>query len=385
MPEAPDADERAAFVYMDAIRFVAAAAVAISHIRNLALVDYEAVQSPGVLLRAFYFLTGFGHQSVMVFFVLSGFWIAGSAVRRVDEPKFWTSYMIDRYSRLAIVLVPALALGAICDLSGLYLLHAPIYSGASQSLTVPRDLAENLTPRVALANLVFLQAVAAPVFGSNSPLWSLAYEFWYYIWFPALWLLFARRRASIMLVTLVVGLAAPAMLLRFVPWLCGAGLFFAYRWACTTRKIGRRALGWTVLLLGGAGLAVALVLSRVATDIPDVEIPIALTFAVTLFGLCLVVPPRLGLVRALGFYGAHASYSFYVIHFPLALLLAAALTPPARLTPDAHGLAVVALIFAATLAAAWLFSRVTERHTAILRHQLRLALLGPAESVKIKG
>ena len=50
------------------------------------------------------------------------------------------------------------------------------------------------------------------VFGSNGPLWSLAFEFWYYLWFPALWLLW-RRQPSWMLATLAVGWFAPPMAL----------------------------------------------------------------------------------------------------------------------------------------------------------------------------
>jgi peptidoglycan/LPS O-acetylase OafA/YrhL len=40
-------------------------------------------------------------------------------------------------------------------------------------------------------NAFFLQTIAGPTFGSNGPLWSLAYEWWYYVLFPlvlaALW------------------------------------------------------------------------------------------------------------------------------------------------------------------------------------------------------
>jgi len=36
------------------------------------------------------------------------------------------------------------------------------------------------------ANVFFLQTITVPVYGSNSPLWSLANEFWYYLLFPLL-------------------------------------------------------------------------------------------------------------------------------------------------------------------------------------------------------
>jgi peptidoglycan/LPS O-acetylase OafA/YrhL len=45
---------------------------------------------------------------------------------------------------------------------------------------------DHLGPEVLLGNLVFLQAILVPTWGSNGPLWSLAFEFWFYIWFPTL-------------------------------------------------------------------------------------------------------------------------------------------------------------------------------------------------------
>ena len=44
----------------------------------------------------------------------------------------------------------------------------------------------DLTLRHVFANVLFMQTVMAPVFGSNGPLWSLANEFWYYVTFPFL-------------------------------------------------------------------------------------------------------------------------------------------------------------------------------------------------------
>src|SRR6185369_2558000 len=57
-------------------------------------------------------------------------------------------------------------------------------------LTAALDMARGEGPNllVALANAVFLQTIAAPTFGSDAPLWSLAYEFWYYVMFPLLML-----------------------------------------------------------------------------------------------------------------------------------------------------------------------------------------------------
>ena len=53
------------------------------HARSLVFVDYGELQSPGLWAKGFYFLTGFGHEAVMVFFVISGYLVGG---------KVWSLY-----------------------------------------------------------------------------------------------------------------------------------------------------------------------------------------------------------------------------------------------------------------------------------------------------
>jgi len=76
-----------------------------------------------------YFLTGFGHQAVIVFFVLSGFLISSSVFKAGAEGKWsWVDYGINRAARLYVVLIPGLLFGLLWDylgshyfaLSGLY-------------------------------------------------------------------------------------------------------------------------------------------------------------------------------------------------------------------------------------------------------------------------
>lgn len=57
-----------ASMHLDLIRALAAIAVAMSHIRGLFFVDYKNVKHVTIFDRIFYFLTGFGHPAVIVFF-----------------------------------------------------------------------------------------------------------------------------------------------------------------------------------------------------------------------------------------------------------------------------------------------------------------------------
>jgi peptidoglycan/LPS O-acetylase OafA/YrhL len=176
-------------------RWVAAWLVVAEHARSLVFVDYGQMESPGLLAKGFYFLTGFGHEAVMVFFVISGYLVGGKVWSLYQEAQFeWRRYLADRLSRLYAVLLVALLLGAALDWTGYlffnkYGLYNQGYEGAIAVLgTAP---IERMGFWDFLVNAFFLQTIAGPPFGSNGPLWSLAYEWWYYILFPlvlaALW------------------------------------------------------------------------------------------------------------------------------------------------------------------------------------------------------
>ena len=65
--------------HLDLVRGVAALAVMLGHLRNLFFVDsYEIRGYPNLLIKIIYLATGFGHEAVMIFFVLSGFLVGGS-------------------------------------------------------------------------------------------------------------------------------------------------------------------------------------------------------------------------------------------------------------------------------------------------------------------
>lgn len=143
--------------------------------------NYELLPSHSWFEKAFYFLTGLGHQSVMIFFVLSGFFIAGSVSAAFERDKWsWREYTINRLTRLWVVLLPALIVTLILDQIGMGLTHGAGYDGRYREMVNSGpSLAEpaNLGITTFLGNMAFLQTIATPVFGSNGPLWTLANEF----------------------------------------------------------------------------------------------------------------------------------------------------------------------------------------------------------------
>jgi peptidoglycan/LPS O-acetylase OafA/YrhL len=86
-----------------------------------------------------------------------------------------------------------------------------------------------------LGNIAFLQNTLVPVFGSNGPLWSLNYEFWYYIMFPLGFFVLSSRYGRALRVAFAAGLIFLLLSLGWplvvdAPiWVFGALLFYFQR------------------------------------------------------------------------------------------------------------------------------------------------------------
>jgi peptidoglycan/LPS O-acetylase OafA/YrhL len=239
--------------HLDWIRGLAALEVFAGHVRQHFLADYGQLAAPSVALKLLYFATGFGHQSVIVFFVLSGYFISASVLGAHRRGRWsWRTYFLDRGVRLYMVLLPALVAGGVWDALCLHRL-GPI------ELDHGRSVAEALTLRAFLGNALFLQGIAVPVFGSNGPLWSLSYEAWYYLAFAFLAEAAARGTAR---GRRLLGIAAAALILAgvggviasyFVVWLLGTAVAAA-------PSLSRRA---AAALAAAGALAVAVVLAKI--------------------------------------------------------------------------------------------------------------------------
>ena len=74
---------------LDAMRFVAAALVMFNHLRGRQFVSYSEVEcTNSTVKQVFYCVTRLGVESVVVFFVLSGFLVGGLSVERFMRSKY---------------------------------------------------------------------------------------------------------------------------------------------------------------------------------------------------------------------------------------------------------------------------------------------------------
>ena len=154
----------------------------------------------------------------MIFFVLSGYLVGGSIVRSLRTAQWsWRVYLTKRMTRLYVVLLPAIAIGAMLDYAGIHLFGTgSIYTAPEgMGLGTLASLLSRLQPSVLLGNAFFLESIRIPYPGTNASIWSLVNEFWYYLAFPMLALAWAKGRSW----TVRLGYASGAgAVLAFVGW-----------------------------------------------------------------------------------------------------------------------------------------------------------------------
>jgi peptidoglycan/LPS O-acetylase OafA/YrhL len=351
--------------HLNLIRGVAALLVVVGHVRGFFLRDYRDLAAPGLWDRAVYLLTGMGHQAVMVFFVLSGLLVGGSVLRGRWS---WTGYISRRLVRLYMVLIPALLLTAVVDRLALRLPQADAYYFHSLPHFNDNPFVERMSTPTLVGNLFFLQTLVVPVYGSNSPLWSLAMEFWFYALFP-LMVRLARGSTTERL------WCAPllALLWWWLPqgvwwggliWLMGVAVYV------TPPLVLSQWTVWTVRGLASAVFALVLVLSRLQRLPWYGDYCLGLAFACWLYTL--LCRPAEASGEGGGWYGrmagvlAGCSYSTYAMHFPLVVLMRVAL-PGGVWDPAGWSYAAAAAIALLAGGAGYLFSTLTEAHTDATR------------------
>jgi peptidoglycan/LPS O-acetylase OafA/YrhL len=353
-------------VYLDVARALAALVVMASHLRKILLGDYKDFHHLGLLWRPFYFVTNLGREAVIVFFVLSGFLISKSVCNLAVSSRWsWRSYAIKRLSRLWMVLVPALVLTLLLDHLGMRSSPA-LYAGRLNPVLGSMPLTSaSYAPSTFIGNILFLQEVAVPSFGSDTPLWSLANEFWYYVLFPLFYFsmrtyykLPVRITLFALASTLCLGPLRQQAPLGLV-WLLGYLVLLSLPYIRRCSKLSRIGIASGAAL----GLVLALVyFESTGTFAGGSEFILGFLFASLLGVLTTFRLARFG--TRLATFVASFSYTLYVIHLPLFAFLTSVLLHSARLAPNMSGLAAYGACFFAAIVCAYVMSLLFERNTA---------------------
>jgi len=383
--------------FLDFSRWLAAFVVFIGHLRGVIFIGYPDLPSGerSYLVGALYFLSGFGLSSVVVFFVLSGFLVGGIGITKVKSGRFDTlNYSIDRFVRLFIVYVPALVLTLILDFIGnRFFTDTGLWNcGSALMCEHFSDFTKLLSLKTFLMNLFMLQSFYSPYFGSAKPLWSLSYEFWFYVEFGLLAAALLHGRALRGRLAIVAIIVAAFLGFRFLALL---GVWF---------------IGVAVSLYAGDKLRnpllsiVAFVLSsfamrrfgalEAASDLKEYLLIYmnALSFAwviISVKDLPLTIFSRFA---SLNKFFADFSYTVYLIHFPLMLFVVGVIAHFFNITQiitgfmptSPVGLKLYFSTLILVLSLCRLFAQCTERHTDNIRAELKgrlRPLLGMGNSV----
>lgn len=314
---------------------------------------------------------------VLVFFLLSGFLICTSVLQKWERTDYrFGHYVIDRFCRIFSAYVPALVFVAAVD--GM-LRSYPDY-----------PYGDSYTPGTWLGNLAMLQdypvfqvlrRLGAPEqpwfirpFGSGRPFWTVAIEWWIYLFFGYLAFFTLRGRPITAQSLLILGLLGVIPIynamggvgdcLSFV-WAFGAGVALLWHRLCrwTAARDGIMRNRRLAFLCGvGIALSAALLGGRVfVTGFRVYDLQFAIFAGGILFGTLFLLgfapftlpnPMR----RAIDFV-ADYSYSLYLIHYTILIFFA--LRYPSATLHD-PGMFLVVLLSANLCAV--LFWFVFERH-----------------------
>jgi peptidoglycan/LPS O-acetylase OafA/YrhL len=170
-------------------------------------------------------------------------------------------------------------------------------------------------------------------------LWSLAFEFWFYVLYPVLLVLSVRLGATratgvvatvsaTALLVFLSGARLPEWILSvltlWIVWAGGAWIADAY---VGRVRVAPRRLGWAAVVAGATLVALATLANGSPAPVPVSDLLWGLGAGVLLAWMMLSLPRRLRrptdrLARSLAPLG-EISYSLYVVHVPWLVLLSA--------------------------------------------------------------
>ena len=346
--------------WIDWLRFSAAFVVVLCHARGSTWVAWSelAEGSRNRLSAVLFAVTRPGLEAVVVFFALSGFLVGGRVLARWRDDRFdLKRYCVDRVSRIYVPLIPAL-----------------IFSGI-----VALAFDEKWSWLTLLGNIVGLQGVTCDVFGRNGPLWSLAYEIWFYV-LAGCCVSIVRRNDSVNLVSWILLGISCAMFTKLrasylICWFIGAIAYLSLGKLFS----GPLILGSIVALVGGVGFSqlasntASLSTAAVQSFLPSRDFAVI----VLTLGVAILLPflstrrpgGRAASLERVGSVLASFSYTLYLVHAPVVSLVIKYSNAPYR-TIDKQSIGWFCAAVTVSLVVAWLLYLPFERQTARVRHWL---------------
>jgi peptidoglycan/LPS O-acetylase OafA/YrhL len=290
---------------LDLLRGLAALAVFLVHTRGGSFVEFASLppEQKSITIAILFGITRLGHEAVLTFFVLSGFLVGGQIVERLRNGTFdFFTYTIDRCSRILVPLVPA------CIFTALVSRYA---------------FGEKVSIGDLLGNMVGLNGVLVQNLNHNDPLWSLAFEIWFYISGGAVAYIITSRTKGACIASLFMFMLCSTVFsvlpARFlVYWSVGALTSL-----CVTAR-HKRGLGILGVVMFVAGSVSYQLGSATQSFKSTTYAPVEVSEALICSGLCFLLPllcsnsinGRLMGIRGPAVCVSSFSYTLYLTHFP---------------------------------------------------------------------
>jgi peptidoglycan/LPS O-acetylase OafA/YrhL len=360
-------------ILISLLRGLAALVVAAAHVRAQTLPRLGSVPDPTLWFQALAFFSGFAHQAVVIFFVISGWLVGGSLLNKMNRANAILVYCIDRITRMWMVLIPAFLVTILFG----------AMTGSVDLTKFDHAIGNEYSTRSFVGNLFGLQDLYVPRFGGNFALWSLAFEMWYYVLFPMVLMTFLapkktmRVMAAVMMLILASQLST-VILLNFSLWLLGV-LFSRIR-------IELDKVSLSMLLTTFAVVAVYFRLTGYVDSGGEESFLQDLSYGL----LCLVLlssqqrkadfqSSRIRLLTRVAEFWAKFSFTLYVIHVPVLLFIKHWLRHSFgidTLSPESPiHLAIYCSIVSVIVLFSYVFYLLFEAQTPKVRALLKAALL----------
>lgn len=261
----------------------------------------------------------YGHVGVDVFFFLSGYILA---YVYSDELKSFSWKGARRFLVLRFARIYPAHIAALFVIISLYIL-------ASVAFSYQFNDPDNWRPIHLVYHVTMTHAWGASDLALwNAPSWSISSEWLAYLLFPLTLPIILRLRPT----GWIVGCAVLLLSIAGVYGVAGIDLASSYRgWPVVFRVLSEFWTGTMLFLLAGhirrrpafdvvAASVIALYLAAAALAIPDYVLVMAAPLLIIALHRCSGFVWRLLITRSFVFLGV-ISYSIYIIHFPLQLVL----------------------------------------------------------------
>ena len=303
----------------------------------------------------------FQSLAVVVFFWLSGFLIAYQCLSKAEYS--FGEYMIDRFSRIYVLYVPALIIS--------YLIFVVVLGRVSPTSW---DVVGHL---LQLQHTPFSRMIEGipPIktFGGNSVLWTIAIEWWLYVFFGIAFFWQSMSKVERVFASLLAG---PAVLVvgYFTVWESIAWEWFLGA-ACAAIYVYSPQINWRQVAIPLAAIVAAMSwrfqMLSLAGKINMYDLQLMILLGV---GLMLVVLASTHLrvfssVRWIITKGAYVSYAMYLTHEPVRVLINARL----KVSLFSNSMISIFLCLVFATFCAWLLE---DKHIAV-RNWLKSKLINP--------